>query len=94
MNHPDKTKTISANRLIADLFLPDYWPELRYGLKECHHMNHIRNDNRIENLLFLTSKLHNLINHVDTVWFSPGNGKPFKKTHPYDIMRKTGLSLE
>ena len=57
-------------------------------------MDHIRTANIWKNLLLLPATLHFWINRVDTVWFSPGNGKPFKKTHPYNIMRKTGLTLE
>ena len=57
-------------------------------------MDHIRTANIWKNLLLLPATLHFWINRVDTVWFSPGNGKPFKKMHPYAIMRKTGLTLE
>lgn len=47
-NEPKKYR---VNRLVAEVFIENYDEKL-----EVHHINNLRNDNRVENLMCVTSK--------------------------------------
>lgn len=62
-NHPNATKDgyVAEHTLVMEAQIGDYLPK-GYVV---HHKNHIRNDNRIENLELMTSKEHSKLHLVE-----------------------------
>lgn len=86
------TFTITGHRLVADLFLADYWKEMERGKLETHHLDHNRRNNKWTNLILVPGKLHFCLNRIDKIWFF--TNKAFRKKTPYQIQRMTDMSLE
>lgn len=74
------------------MFLPNYWPGMDFNSLQTHHLNHNKSDNRWMNLVLVPASLHFWLNKVDCIWFF--TGKQFRRRTPYEIQKKTGLSLE
>ena len=89
-----KPFSITGHRLVADLFLflPNYWIEMTRRKLETHHLDHNRRNNRWTNLIIVPVRLHNVLNKLDNILFY--TGKSFKKTTPYEIQKKTDMTLE
>lgn len=87
-----KTLEITAHRLIADIFLPNFWKWMDRNQLQAHHLDHSRTNNQIDNLMLLPSNLHAYMNRIKaTALFKNGR---FFTINPYEIMESTGLSLE
>lgn len=84
--------TISSHRLVADIFLPNYWKNKDRNQLQAHHLDHSKNNNYYKNLILLPSELHNVMNRTKKMVLFK-NGK-FRTLTPYEIMVKTGLTLD
>ena len=76
---------ITAHRMVADLFLPNYWQEMDRAKLETHHLNHNKRDNKWTNLILVPSKLHFWLNRAEKIWFCSGNA--LRERTPYQIQR-------
>ena len=86
--------SISCHRLVADIFLPNYWKDTikdRNKL-QAHHLDHSKSNNYYKNLILLPSKLHQVMNTVKKMVLLK-NGT-FRTVTPYQILEETGLTLE
>lgn len=93
-NGKQRTLPISCHRLVADIFLPNYWKDTikdRNKL-QAHHLDHSKNNNYYKNLILLPSRLHQVMNTVKKMVLLK-NGK-LKTVTPYQILEETGLTLE
>lgn len=87
-----KDKTISAHRLIADCFLPNFWEGIDRNQLQAHHLDHSKTNNVWTNIMLLPIALHYVMNRTKkTALFS--NGK-FREMNLYQIMAETGLNLD
>jgi len=86
------TRTITCHRLVADIFLPNYWKHLRRNQLSAHHLDHSRDNNHWKNIILLPIKYHNLMARVKKIGLF--RDKKFRVMNPYDIMLETGLTLE
>ena len=89
-----RTLSISCHRLVADIFLPNYWKDTikdRNKL-QAHHLDHSKNNNYYKNLILLPSRLHQVMNTSKKMILLK-NGK-YRTVTPYQIMEETGLTLD
>lgn len=93
---PNK-KTTSVQRIIADIFCPDFWTnarKLHAGERlEAHHCDGQNMHNVWWNIVLLPSSLHTAIHRIKSIKLSK-DGEMIKYLNPLDILLKTGLSLE
>ena len=82
----------TAQRMIANIFLPNYWQDVPDVRLETHHLDHNRLNNVWWDLALVTVRLHTYYNKLDKIYFFR-EGK-FKDLNPYEIIRATGLSFE
>ena len=85
-------KPISASRAVADVFLPNFWTELRYNQLQAHHLDHNKQNNYYKNLLLVPATLHSYMNRVWSVVLY--EKKRYRKRTPLEIHEITGLSLD
>ena len=83
---------ITGHRLVADLFLPNYWIEMDRDKLDTHHLDHNRRNNKWTNLILVPKKLHYRLNRLDGIWFY--TGKSYRRRTPYQIQRQTDMSLD
>lgn len=85
-------KTVSAHRMVADIYLPNFWEGADRNKLQAHHINHIKSDNVWTNIMLVPTSLHYVLNRTKkTALFADGE---FREINLYDIMAKTGLSLD
>lgn len=93
-NGKQRQMSISCHRLVADIFLPNFWKDTikdRNKLQS-HHLDHSKSNNYYKNLILLPSKLHQVMNTVKKMVLLK-NGK-MRTVTPYQILEETGLTLE
>lgn len=84
-------RSITAQRLIAEIFLPNFWANMNVKL-DTHHLDHDKLNNIWWDLGYVTKGLHNYYNYIDKIYFFTG-GK-FEYLNPYKIIYRTGLTFE
>ena len=85
-------KSLSGNQLVGQLFLHNYWEGIRERQLETHHLDHNPLNNDWRNILLCPVWIHKLVEHVDI--FRLCVDSQYVPMTPYEIMEKTGLSLE
>lgn len=87
-----KQKTVSAHRMVADIYLPNFWIGVDRNKLQAHHINHIKSDNVWTNIMLIPCALHYVMNRTKkTALFANGE---FREMNLYDIMLETGLNLD
>ena len=84
--------SISAHRLVADIFLPNYWKHLDRNQLQAHHLDHNKLNNDYRNLVLLPTALHQIMNRVKRMVLLQ-NGQIIPVT-PYEASEATGLTLD
>ena len=77
--------TISSHRLVADIFLPNFWKDRNRNQLQAHHLDHSKRNNYYRNLLFLPTNLHTIMNHVESMCIVVGE-KAVPIVTPYDLL--------
>ncbi len=86
-----KPVTISAQRAVADVFLPNFWQDRNVNRLQAHHMDRDKLNNSLKNIMLLPTYLHVVMNRVQkTACLIDGE---FKDMSVYEIMEHTGLSI-
>lgn len=86
----DKT-SISAQRMVADIFCPNFWQDKNKNQLQAHHLDHNITNNYFKNICLLPSNLHTVMNKSKKLVYFHDN--TFEEMTPYEIMEETGLSL-
>lgn len=87
-----KELSISMHRLVADIFLPNYWKHLDRNQLQAHHLDHTAQNNFVGNIALLPTRLHQIMNRVKKMIYLKGG--TYRVMNVYQIMQKTGLSME
>lgn len=83
--------SITCHRLVADIFLPNFWGLERNKL-QAHHLDHSKSNNYYKNLILLPTGLHTIMNNTKKMVLF--KNKTFRTSTPYQIMEQTGLTLD
>lgn len=84
--------SLSAHRLVADIFLPNYWKDLDRNKIQAHHLDHTSKNNFVGNIVLLPTALHQILNRTKKmIYLSNGT---FREMNVYEIMQETGLTME
>lgn len=90
----EKDLSISCHRLVADIFLPNYWKHLDRTKLQAHHLDGSKKNNYYKNIVLLPINLHKpLIHKIKKMILLDVSGK-FKTVTPYQIIEETGLTME
>lgn len=89
-------KKLWIQRGMAEVFCPNIFKDVleKNGKPikvQAHHLNHRKDQNYPENLIFIPSYLHVICNYISR--FGIFRTKTAKVLHPLDIVEKTGLNL-
>lgn len=84
--------SITAHRLVADIFLPNYWHHLSRSQLQAHHLDHDKSNNAWSNLILLPSNLHQIMNRIRKMILLQ-DGQIMHMT-PYEIAQETGLTID
>lgn len=84
--------SITAHRLVADIFLPNYWHHLNRNQLQAHHLDHDKSNNAWYNLILLPSNLHQIMNRIRKMILLQ-DGQIMHLT-PYEIAEETGLTID
>ena len=86
---------IGAQRIVGDLFLDDYYPDLwRRNAKDVHHLDFNPANNKWDNLIFLPKYLHRFAHFIKSYYLYNPRTRRFEQLHPYEIKRQTGYTLD
>lgn len=90
---PDKSKpdTKSGNRLVADVFCPNFWMDKSYKF-DAHHINKIKTDNTWTNLVLIPVPLHKALDRIKKIVLLQDG--IIEYSNPLDLVYDTGLTLE
>lgn len=90
---PDKSKpdTKSGNRLVADVFCPNFWQDKSYKF-DAHHINKIKTDNTWTNLVLIPVPLHKALDRIKKIVLLQDG--IIEYSNPLDLVYDTGLTLE
>ena len=83
---------ISAQRAVADIFLPNFWPNLTRGQLETHHLYFTPGINRWKDLFLCPIWIHKVMNEIaDMKLLKDGD---MIHAWPLDIYEMTGVSID
>lgn len=78
-----RTKTITINRAIADVYCPNYW--LNDKTTQAHHCDCNTHNNQLDNIVLLPKQLHEAIHKIKSIELLQ-NGTMQKITNPLDLI--------
>lgn len=92
-----KMKKMWLQRAVTDIFCPNVF---KYTIGDdgnlikvqAHHLDHKRDSNYPDNLIYIPAYLHQICNHINR--FGIWKTKTPRILHPLDIVEKTGLDLD
>ena len=89
-----KSLAISGQRIVSDLFLPtSFWEGLKRNQMQGHHLHKNEKANNCWKwLIALPAWLHRPLEYTDSQWLY--DGEQFVQLHPYEIAKRTGLTLD
>lgn len=91
-NGKQRKLSITCQRLVADIFLPNYWQDKDRNKLQTHHLDHSKSNNYYRNLILLPVDLHHVMNTVKKITLLKNNR--MRTVTPYQIVEQTGLTLE
>ena len=84
-----------AQRLVADVFLPNFWKDQIQDRKklQAHHMDKNKKNNYYKNIALLPIDYHHTMERVKAIYLLSKDGKVLK-LNLYDLMAETGLTID